>query len=296
LQCDRLGVQLQWARIPHDSSRLDDPVRSPILVRDFAYPESLRTIEAQPTIAGGQLSKQLVETAIKDAMRAPDDPMHIDAIVTGPISKQAWAMAGSRFPGHTELLAHRTRAKRHAMLFESKQLTVVLATAHIPLMDLRNILTIGRVFDPIDLGAAWCRGMGIRNPRVAVCGLNPHAGEDGLLGDEDKRIITPAIEMACNAGIDTHGPFPADTIFRSAAAGDWDLVVAMYHDQGLIPVKLLGFHDAVNVTTGLPFIRTSPDHGTGYDIASHSFADPSSMLAAITLAARQASVAVLSGN
>ena len=284
LVADRIGVRPGWSRIPHDSDRLELPVGATSIVRDFEQPDSLRTCEYGPTPAGGMLSRQCVETAIVDAMRDPSDPRSIDAIVTAPVSKKAWAMAGSRFPGHTELFAHRTRSRRHAMLFHSKKLNVALATAHVPLMDLRNILTIGRIFDPIDLGNRFCRDLGIAEPRIAVCGLNPHAGENGIIGDEDQRLVSPAIEMARNAGINAHGPFPADTIFIRAAEGDWDLVVAMYHDQGLIPVKLLGWRDAVNVTVGIPVVRTSPDHGTAYDIAGRGVADPSSMISAMKLA------------
>ena len=281
LTADRLGVRPGWSRIPHDSDRLERPISDGIVVRDYELPESLRACATGPTLAGGQLSRAFVEHAIDDAMLAESDPRHIDGVVTGPISKKAWAMTGCRHPGHTELLAQRTRSKRHAMFFHSDQLVVGLATAHVPLMDLRNILTIGRVFEPIDLGARFCRELGIASPGIAVCGLNPHAGEDGLLGDEDQRIIAPAIEMARNAGIEVQGPFPADTIFIEAAAGAWDLVVAMYHDQGLIPAKLLGRRRTVNVTAGIPIIRTSPDHGTAYDIARQDRADPTSMRTAI---------------
>jgi 4-hydroxythreonine-4-phosphate dehydrogenase len=219
-------------------------------------------------------------------MRPSGDPRRIDAVVTGPISKESWALAGFKWPGHTELLAFRTKAKRHAMMFDSPRLRVALATAHLPLMDVRNVLTIGRVYDPIDLGHEFCRQLGIAKPRIAVCGLNPHAGENGMFGDEDTRIIRPAIDAARRIGIDAHGPFPADTIFIRAAAGDWDLVVAMYHDQGLIPVKLLGWDKAVNVTVGLPIVRTSPDHGTAFDIAGQGKASEGSMKAAIELAVR----------
>ncbi len=197
-------------------------------------------------------------------------------------------MAGFKWPGHTELFAARCKATRHTMLFESPRLRVALATAHVPLMDIRNMLTIGRVFDPIDLGYNYCRQLGIEKPKIAVCGLNPHAGEHGLFGDEEERVIAPAIEIARRNGIDVRGPFPGDTIFIDAAAGKWDLVVAMYHDQGLIPVKLLGFDRAVNVTIGLSMVRTSPDHGTAFDIASKNTASPNSMKAAIELAVKLA--------
>ncbi|HAW95230.1 MAG TPA: 4-hydroxythreonine-4-phosphate dehydrogenase PdxA [Phycisphaerales bacterium] len=284
LTADRLDLKINWSRIAHDSVRLEHPIKERILVRDYEQAPSIRASLPGPSPAGGALSRRLVEDAIDDAMLGADDPRRLDGIVTAPISKQAWIMSGSRFPGHTEVIAHRTRSKRHTMLFRSKKLTVALATAHVPLMDLRNLLTIGKVFDPIDIGHRFLKDLGIDSPKIAVCGLNPHAGENGILGDEDDRLIKPAIEMARNAGIDANGPFPADTIFISAAEGKWDLVVAMYHDQGLIPVKLLGWRDAVNVTTGTSIIRTSPDHGTAYDIAAKYAADPSSMIEAIKLA------------
>ena len=286
LTADRIGERPTWSRIPHDSERLKRPIKDEIVVRDYDQPESLRACEIGPTQAGGLLSRIFVEHAIDDAMREPNDPRHIDAVVTAPINKRSWSLARSKFPGHTELLAHRTRSRRHAMLFHTDKLVVGLATAHVPLMDLRNILTIGKVFEPIDLGAQFCRDSGIRQPRIAVCGLNPHAGEGGILGDEDERLVAPAIEMARNAGIDAHGPFPADTIFIDAARGQWDMVVAMYHDQGLIPAKLLGDRRSVNVTAGIPIVRTSPDHGTAYDIATLGKADPTSMASAIRLAIR----------
>ncbi len=174
------------------------------------------------------------------------------------------------------------------MMFQGPKLNVALATVHLPLMDIRNVLTIGRVFDPIDLGHLAMQQLGCENPRIAVCGLNPHASEDGHFGDEERRIISPAIQMAQDQGIDAHGPFPADTIFHHALNGKYDLVVAMYHDQGLIPVKLLAFDESVNLTLGLPIIRTSPDHGTAFDIVGKNKANPGSMKAAIRLAAQLA--------
>jgi 4-hydroxythreonine-4-phosphate dehydrogenase len=172
------------------------------------------------------------------------------------------------------------------MMFVSPRLRVVLATIHIALMDLRNELTIGRIFDAIDLGAEGCRKLGIARPRVAVCGVNPHAGEGGLFGDEEARLIEPAIRLAAEAGIEATGPWPADTVYNAALEGRHDLVVAMYHDQGLIPVKLLDRDAAVNATIGLPVPRTSPDHGTAFDIAGRGVADPGSFRAAVDLAIR----------
>ena len=231
----------------------------------------------------GALSHQYVLAAVKSCKD------QAQALVTAPISKQAWKMAGkARHAGHTELLGELFRAKRVGMFFESPKLRVILATVHIPLLDIRNALTIGKIFDAIDLGNDACKQLGIVQPRIAVCGLNPHAGENGMMGDEETRLITPAIEHAVRGGIDARGPFPADTIFNQAVAGKYDLVVAMYHDQGLIPVKLLAWDKAVNVTCGLPVWRTSPDHGTALDIAGKDKADPGSMAAAIDLAVRLA--------
>jgi 4-hydroxythreonine-4-phosphate dehydrogenase len=247
------------------------------------------------TRAGGQASMSFLNDAINAAMRGK-----IDAIVTAPICKESWKLAGyDRWPGHTELLAEKTKAKRHAMMFAAppplrtedsalrthKGLRVVLCTIHEALFELRHRFKIGTVFDPIDLAhRALVDWFGIEKPRIAVCGLNPHASENGLFGDEEKRIIEPAIMMARQHGIDAHGPFPADTIFIKAVQGHYDLVVAMYHDQGLIPVKLLDFHGSVNLTLGLPIVRTSPDHGTAFDIAGKNKADPGSMKSALRMA------------
>jgi len=174
------------------------------------------------------------------------------------------------------------------MMFVSPRLRVVLASAHVPLMGVRDVLTIGRVHQAIDLGHAACLDLGVARPRVGVCGLNTHAGESGAMGDEETRIIEPAIGIARDAGADVRGPFPADTIFQRAVGGEFDLIVAMYHDQGLIPVKLLDWDRAVNVTLGLPTTRTSPDHGTAFDIAGQNRGDPGSMIEAISLASRLA--------
>lgn len=285
LEADRLGIEPRWYRVAHDSDRAGRTIDEDVVVFDFDGFEA-HTVEARkPSKSGGLASKSFVESAIADALRDPGDPRRIDAVVTGPISKESWSLAGFKWPGHTELFAHRTKAKRHGMMFVSPRMRVILATTHIPLLRLRDELTIGRVHDPIELGHEACRELGIRKPRIAVCGMNPHAGEGGLFGDEEQRLIAPAIEIARGHGIDVHGPFPADTVFIRAAAGDWDLVVAMYHDQGLIPVKLLGWDKAVNWTVGTSIVRTSPDHGTAFDIAGTGRASEGSTVAAIELAA-----------
>ncbi len=283
---DRAGIHPFWFRVAAHSERAALPLPGDATVLDYPGEDLVRPGPPGPSRVGGLASKQFVEDAITDALREPSDPRFIDAVVTGPISKESWALANFRWPGHTELFAARTKAKRHAMMFVSPRLRVALATAHVALMDIRNVLTIGRVFDPIELGADLCRRLGIERPSVAVCGLNPHAGEQGMFGDEEERIIRPAIEVAKRHGIDARGPFPGDTIFIDAAAGKYDLVVAMYHDQGLIPVKLLGWDKAVNVTAGLPIVRTSPDHGTAFNIAGTNAASEGSMRAAIELAVR----------
>ena len=286
---DRLEVDPFWYRVQHDSSRTTRTIIEDVVVLDFDEFDGFAHSSRGPSKLGGLASKAFVEEAITDALLPEDHSRHLDAIVTGPICKESWALAGyANWPGHTELLANRCKAKRHSMMFVSPRLRVTLATTHIPLNDIRNVLTIGRVFDPIDLGNEACLQLGIKNPRIAVTGLNPHAGEHGQFGDEERRLIEPAIKVARDSGIDAEGPFPADTIFIKAAAGDYDLVVAMYHDQGLIPVKLLGWDKAVNWTLGLPIIRTSPDHGTAFDIAGKNIASEGSIKAAIDLAAQLA--------
>ena len=282
---DLLELDPFWYRVPHESDRTGRQITESIVVLDFDEFDGCLCARREPSKLGGHASKTFVEQAIVDAQLPAGRPRALDALVTGPISKESWAMAGFNWPGHTELLAHRTRTKRHAMMFVSPRMKVVLATAHMPLMDVRNVLTIGRVFDPIDLGHDACRRLGIERPVIAVAGLNPHAGENGQFGDEESRLIEPAIRVAREAGIDVRGPYPADTVFIKAAAGDVDLVVAMYHDQGLIPVKLLGWDKAVNWTVGLPIIRTSPDHGTAFDIAGKNRASEGSFKAALQLAA-----------
>lgn len=282
---DLAEIEPFWWRVQHDSPRTGFSLTHDVVVLDYDEFTQLGSAVHKPTRQGGQASLTFIDDAIAAAGRTIEDA-GIDAVVTAPICKESWYMAGCKFPGHTEMFAHRTRSKRVVMAFESPKLRVALATVHVPLMDVRNILTIGAVFDPIDLGDQFCKKLGIEKPRIAVAGLNPHASENGRFGDEESRVITPAIEAAKSHGIDAHGPFPGDTVFNAALAGKYDLVVAMYHDQGLIPVKLLAFDKAVNVTLGLPVIRTSPDHGTAFDIVGKNLADPGSMKAAIRLAVK----------
>jgi 4-hydroxythreonine-4-phosphate dehydrogenase len=201
------------------------------------------------------------------------------ALVTGPITKQMVAP----WPGQTELLAHLSRTKKFAMMLCSDRLRVALVTTHAPLRKVPGMITGKKIVAVVELTRDFCRQLGIRRPRIAVTGLNPHAGEGGLLGTEERRIIAPAVKRARAIG-----PCPADTVFYRAWHGEFDAVVAMYHDQGLAPFKLLAFDNGVNVTLGLPFVRTSPDHGTAPDIAGKNIARPAGMIAAINLAARLA--------
>ena len=257
-------------RYPHELVVLDyDEVSIPVAMK------------RGPSRIGGQASMTFCQDAIEAARGGL-----IDAMVTAPISKVSWELARyKRYPGHTELLAEKCKARHVAMMLVAPQLRVVLATIHLALMEIRNRFTIGCVFDAIDLAdRALQNWFGIEKPRIAVCGLNPHAGEAGKFGDEEGRVIGPAILMAGEGGINASGPYPADTVFLKALEGQFDCVVAMYHDQGLLPIKLLAWKEAVNVTLGLPIIRTSPDHGTAFDIAGRNKADPSSMIAATNLA------------
>ena len=275
---DQLEVNLPFYRDHHEDIR-----RYPhdLVVLDYDEFDLPPAMPRGPSFRGGKASMGFCEGAIDAAMAG-----QIDAIVTAPISKTSWHIAGfKQYPGHTELLAKKTQARHVAMMFVAPKLRVALATIHDPIISIRDKFTIGCVYNPIELADKALREwFGIEKPRIGVCGLNPHAGENGNIGDEETRIIAPAILMASENGIDAAGPFPADTIYNRALNGEFDIVIAMYHDQGLIPIKLLGWEDAVNVTLGLPIIRTSPDHGTAFDIAGQLKANPSSIVAAINLA------------
>jgi 4-hydroxythreonine-4-phosphate dehydrogenase len=237
-----------------------------------------------PSRASGEASYKFCIDAI-DTARAGI----IDAVVTAPINKTSWKKAGIKWPGHTELFAARCKSKRKAMMFAAGPLKMALATIHESLFDIRHKFTIGCVFEPIDLlNTALKKYFHVRSPRLAVAALNPHAGENGQFGDEERRIISPAILLAQEQGIDCSGPYPADTLFLKASRGQFDGVIAMYHDQGMIPVKLLAFETAVNITIGIPIIRTSPAHGTAFDIAGRDIANPEGMKSAIEMAIEMA--------
>jgi 4-hydroxythreonine-4-phosphate dehydrogenase len=239
----------------------------------------------------GVLSAEAAQAAYGAIVRAVNDAREgrVAAVATGPISKEAFRLAGYPWPGHTELLAELCGVSRVAMMFHSDKLRVILLTVHVPLSRVPSELTIDRVRETVALAARELPAFGLMRPRLALTGLNPHAGENGLLGNEERDVLVPALDECRKAGIDIAGPLPADTAFVRAVAGEFDAVVACYHDQGLIPVKLLAFGRAVNVTLGLPIIRTSVDHGTAFDIAGRMVADEGSLVHAVLLAARLAS-------
>ncbi len=245
------------------------------------YPQfQLHTNYRKPCAEFGKASLLFCEDAVNAAL-----DKKIDAVVTAPINKISWKMAGSALPGHTEFLAEKCRTDNKAMMFIAGRLRLVLATIHEALFDLRHTLTTqsicrsGRL-----LNQTLIDYFKIKEPVIAVAALNPHAGENGRFGDQEQRIIKPAIEALKAENVNAIGPFPADSLFLKAAKGEYDGVIAMYHDQAMIPVKLLAFADAVNVTIGLPIIRTSPAHGTAFDIAGTGKADASSMKKAIETA------------
>ncbi len=243
------------------------------------------TLQAgHPTPGTGRAMIDYITTGVDLAMDGK-----IQAMATCPITKTAMKLAGSKFHGHTELIADRTRTPRVAMMMAGDRLRVVLVTIHIPLCEVATRLNPAEILATIVLAAKSLQSrFGIPNPRITVAGLNPHAGEAGMFGSEEQTLIAPAVAQAQARGIDASGPFPPDTLFYNAINHKCDAVVCMYHDQGLIPFKMIHFNDGVNTTLGLPIIRTSVDHGTAYDIAWKGVADPSSLAAAIKMAALQA--------
>lgn len=278
LAADQAEIAPFWWREPFDGN---PRVGTGVLLADFDDLPALRINGRRgPDELSGQASFRFVDAGI-ELLRS----RAIDALVTAPICKESWELARQRYRGHTDLLARRFDARRVTMAFVAGRLRVALASDHVPLFELRHQFTIGLVHQPIDLlDRALREWFGIERPHIGILGLNPHAGEGGLLGDEERRIIEPALTMARDSGLLVTGPLPPDTAFTPDVASRFDGLVAMYHDQGLIPVKLQAFHSAVNVTLGLPVIRTSPDHGTAFDIAGKNKANPGSMIQAIRLA------------
>jgi len=208
----------------------------------------------------------------------------IDAITTAPISKEAINKAGFHYPGHTEFLSKLTKTKNYIMMFVGGSVRVALVTTHMSLKDVPKAVNKEKVYKTIEIVANGLKDFGIRTPKIAVCALNPHGGEGGIFGREEKEKILPAVLKAKKNGYDVWGPYSADTLFYQASQGKFDAVISMYHDQGLIPVKIKGFGRSVNITLGLPIIRTSVDHGTAFDIASKGIADPTSLFEALRFA------------
>ncbi|MBN2181735.1 MAG: 4-hydroxythreonine-4-phosphate dehydrogenase PdxA [Sedimentisphaerales bacterium] len=280
---DAAEIEPFWGRHQHEKISREYPFK--VVVADYDECSVPSWVNSPSKLAG--------ETSIRFCRDAIEAARHgiIDAVVTAPISKESWKLAGSEWPGHTEMFAACCKSPRKAMMFTAGPLKLALATIHEALFEVRHKFTIGCVFEPIDLlNDALKEYFGIDNPKIGIAALNPHAGENGQFGDEEQRIITPAILLAQHQGINCLGPYPADTLFLRAAQGEFDAVVAMYHDQGMIPVKLLGFQRAVNITIGIPIIRTSPAHGTAFDIAGRNMADPSSIKAALITAVNMAKI------
>ncbi len=259
---------------------------------DLARVDAATLLKGAVSPEAGRAAYAYIETGVRLCQAK-----EIDAIVTAPINKEALAAAGLQHSGHTEILATLSGTKDFAMLLMGKELKVIHVTTHVALRRVPDLVTRERVLRVIQLAQATMNFLGERRPRIAVCGLNPHAGEDGLFGDEEKSQIIPAVEAARREGLDVYGPLPADTLFSRARGGEFHIVVAMYHDQGHVPVKTLGFTydetkgtwtglSGVNVTIGLPFLRVSVDHGTAFDRAWKGIANPESMVEAIDVAVR----------
>ena len=265
--------------VPAADPQLLPPGTAPVLI-DTPIAGVVQPGRAQAEC--GRLSGEWIAAAVRDVRRGLPG-----AIVTAPICKAAWQAASINFPGHTEMLARLTGTQEVRMFFWSPGLAVGLVTIHVALSAVRGLLTTERVLETIRLVAATVRTSRVPSPRIGVLGLNPHAGEGGLFGDAEETVISPAIAAARGEGIEAVGPLVPDTAFRENARCNYHAFVAMYHDQGLIPFKMLAFDEGVNVTLGLPFCRTSPDHGTAFDIAWQGRASPSSLFAAVRYAAER---------
>lgn len=244
--------------------------------------------EAQPGVLSALCGRAAVEAVFKgiDLAMAGE----IDGVVTAPLNKEAMHLAGFAYPGHTELFAERTGTKEYALMLVAGRLRVLHVSTHCSLKEACELVKKERILQVIRLAEGAFHALGVRRPRIAVAGLNPHAGEGGLFGREEIEEIVPAIEQARAEGIEASGPYPPDTLFLRAKKGEFDGVVAMYHDQGHIPLKLVSFDRGINVTVGLPIIRTSVDHGTAFDIAGTGTANPQSLFMAFRWAARMAKV------
>jgi 4-hydroxythreonine-4-phosphate dehydrogenase len=278
---DPAGIGPEIARKAADDARVRDACE-PVL---YGPPTTASFKPGVLSADAGRAAYEVICDAVRDALAGS-----VAGVATAPVNKAAFARAGLPWKGHTDLLGNLTGAGQVAMMFWSEPLKVVLASVHVPLSDVASVITRTLIDNVIELAHRELPRFDIPSPRLAMAGLNPHAGEGGLMGNEEQRVLRPAVEAAQARGITIEGPLPADTVFVRAVRGEFDAVIANYHDQGLIPVKLLAFGRAVNVTLGLPIIRTSVDHGTAFDIAGRGIADPSSMIEAVLLAARLAAL------
>jgi len=279
-----LGADVKIARVRAEEAAAAFPDALPVV----STGEIATAEPGRPDDSSGPAALASIRQAVADVRKG-----RASAVVTNPIAKSVLYRAGFRHPGHTEFLAelaaHDGRAPQPVMMLWSPQLAVVPVTIHVSLRDALAQLSSELIVSTVRIVAAELKArFGVSRPRIAISGLNPHAGEDGSLGHEEQTIVTPAIKILRNEGIEARGPLPADTMFHDAARKIYDCAVCMYHDQALIPIKTLAFDDAVNVTLGLPFIRTSPDHGTAFDIAGTGKANPASLIAALQLANRMA--------
>jgi 4-hydroxythreonine-4-phosphate dehydrogenase len=293
-----------WNETPDDVIVVGDPAHMERAIRLIGAPLAVQPIESLlqsrhpksvPLLAVGEVPSdlpygkvdaragRLAFEAVIEAIRLAKAGA-IGGLVTAPIHKEALRAAGISFPGHTEILAHETGVTDFAMVLAEEHLRVILVSIHVSLREALDRITFEHECRAIRLAQTACTAFGIARPRIAVAGLNPHAGEGGLFGREEIEIIAPAIAAMRAEGLDVSGPFPPDTVFMQAKRGKFDIVVSQYHDQGLIPVKLGGIERGVNITIGLPIIRTSVDHGTAFDIAGRGIADASSLTEAVRLA------------
>jgi 4-hydroxythreonine-4-phosphate dehydrogenase len=297
--CNGIGPEIVLKSVVHPSIR---KICSPVLVGPVDafefYAKRLRMpLPSYPIVESSTLSRSSIRPGFisarsgKAAARAIEAAVDlaeagiVKAIVTAPVSKHALHRGGVRFPGHTEMLQRLTGAKHFAMMLVSSSLRVGLVTIHVPLKQVSGLLTRKLIRQKIEvIHKSLVRDWQIKKPRIAVLGLNPHAGEAGDIGTEDKRIVAPVVKQLAGNTMNIKGPFPADAFFARYTPRDYDVVIAMYHDQGLIPLKMSSGGRAVNISAGLPIVRTSPDHGTAFDIAGKGIADPGSMIEAIKLA------------
>jgi 4-hydroxythreonine-4-phosphate dehydrogenase len=271
-----LDIEVRLIAVPEEASSQSDVIEV-IEVTQLVQLPPVGRVNAQ----SGQASFDAIVAAIAAAKAGK-----VSGIVTAPINKEALGSAGIRYPGHTEILADRGGAKSVAMMLANDDIRTVLVTVHTSMRKAIEQADFDAQMRAIRFAHLGGKALGIASPRVAVAGLNPHAGEGGLFGDEEIHIISPAIAAARGEGIDVSGPYPGDTVYMQARKGRFDVVVAQYHDQGLIPVKYLGLEKGVNITLGLPFVRTSPDHGTAFDIAGRGIADHASLQTALSYAKR----------